>query len=240
MKIGKDTIFKVESRALLEGLIIAWETGCRQLELECDNALLVEKLLVGGAANSRIPELRLIHQLLSRNWEVEEKINRNQEKMRHGGKDASPFFQNLPEKMHWKGLFTMFSCHGKVIDAFIPSKCGSDGRRFGFVRFAYLQDATRELNRLNRCTEKSEKRHGSMGNMERTEVHKECDRIDGDRGKYGCMDTNCEMVIERVIDENMWNILQSCIVAEVNMLLICENEEKAKKVLKEQSKILEQ
>ncbi|KAK5832975.1 hypothetical protein PVK06_016784 [Gossypium arboreum] len=29
-------------------------------------------------------------------------------------------------------------------------RSGSDGRRFGFVRFAYLQDAIRELNRLNR------------------------------------------------------------------------------------------
>lgn len=66
-----------------------------------------------------------------------------------------------------------------------------------------------------RCTEKSEKGHESMGNMEKTEVHKECDRIDGDRGKYGCMDTNYEMVTERVIDENMWNILQSYIVQRV-------------------------
>lgn len=112
------------------------------------------------------------------------------------------------------------SCHGKVIDAFIPSKRGSDGRRFGFVRFAYLQQQMQEgeLNRLNRFrklgsrlrvskakyrrrrsywrkkgTEKSEKGDGSVGDMERSEVQTEC---------------------ERVIDKNMWNILQRCIVAK--------------------------
>ncbi|KAK5835270.1 hypothetical protein PVK06_010957 [Gossypium arboreum] len=33
------------------------------LEFKCDNALLVETLLVGGAVNSKMLELRLIHQL---------------------------------------------------------------------------------------------------------------------------------------------------------------------------------
>ncbi|MBA0874949.1 hypothetical protein Goshw_024425, partial [Gossypium schwendimanii] len=40
----------------------------RQLDIECDNALLVESLLDGGAANSKMVELRLIHQLLCRSW----------------------------------------------------------------------------------------------------------------------------------------------------------------------------
>ncbi|MFQ6660555.1 hypothetical protein Gotur_029032 [Gossypium turneri] len=64
---GKDTIFRTIARAILEALIIAWENGFRQLDLECDNALLVETLLAGGAANSRMVELRLIHQLLCQN-----------------------------------------------------------------------------------------------------------------------------------------------------------------------------
>ncbi|MBA0791408.1 hypothetical protein Gohar_015987 [Gossypium harknessii] len=56
MRIGKDTIFRTIARAILEALIIAWENGFRQLDLECDNALLVETLLAGGAANSRMVE----------------------------------------------------------------------------------------------------------------------------------------------------------------------------------------
>ncbi|MBA0632510.1 hypothetical protein Godav_001236, partial [Gossypium davidsonii] len=68
MMIGKDTIFRIEARSILEGLRIAWEKEFRQLDLECDNALLVESLLDGGATNSKMVELRLIHQILCRSW----------------------------------------------------------------------------------------------------------------------------------------------------------------------------
>ncbi|MBA0799638.1 hypothetical protein Gohar_010142 [Gossypium harknessii] len=51
MRIGKDSVFKTEVRAILEGLNLAWGFGFRQLELECDNALVVGIILVGGAGN---------------------------------------------------------------------------------------------------------------------------------------------------------------------------------------------
>ncbi|KAK8617901.1 hypothetical protein V6N13_080814 [Hibiscus sabdariffa] len=35
---------------------------------------------------------------------------------------ATVFVHNLPEKMHWKGLWATFGHHGNVIDAFIPMK----------------------------------------------------------------------------------------------------------------------
>ncbi|MBA0767775.1 hypothetical protein Gotri_016631 [Gossypium trilobum] len=40
------------------------------VEVECDNALLVELILFGGGANSSLVELRLLHQLLRQRWEV--------------------------------------------------------------------------------------------------------------------------------------------------------------------------
>ncbi|MBA0689488.1 hypothetical protein Goari_007216, partial [Gossypium aridum] len=40
------------------------------MDLEYDNALLVETLLTGGIANSRMTELRLIHQLLCQTWKA--------------------------------------------------------------------------------------------------------------------------------------------------------------------------
>ncbi|MBA0830189.1 hypothetical protein Goarm_014733, partial [Gossypium armourianum] len=49
---------------MLEGLFIAWEKWFRNVEVECDNALLVELILFGGGANSSLVELRLLHQLL--------------------------------------------------------------------------------------------------------------------------------------------------------------------------------
>ncbi|MBA0815577.1 hypothetical protein Gohar_000340 [Gossypium harknessii] len=61
MAVSKETIFRIEARAILEGLPIAWEKGFRQVELECDNAFLVETLLAGGPASSRLVELRLFN-----------------------------------------------------------------------------------------------------------------------------------------------------------------------------------
>ncbi|MBA0762166.1 hypothetical protein Gotri_024708, partial [Gossypium trilobum] len=61
------TVFRVEARVILEGLRIAWEKGYRQLEIECDNTLLVESVLMGSAASSNLVELRLINVYLKRN-----------------------------------------------------------------------------------------------------------------------------------------------------------------------------
>lgn len=38
--------------------------------MECNNILVVETILVGGAINSRMSNLRLIHHFLSRDWRV--------------------------------------------------------------------------------------------------------------------------------------------------------------------------
>ncbi|MBA0678932.1 hypothetical protein Goari_020249, partial [Gossypium aridum] len=58
------------ARAILESLCIAWEKGYRQLEIECDNALLVESVLMGGAASSKLVKLHLINAYLKRNWKT--------------------------------------------------------------------------------------------------------------------------------------------------------------------------
>ncbi|KAA3458399.1 protection of telomeres protein 1b-like isoform X1 [Gossypium australe] len=60
MKTGKERIFKVEARAILKGLQIAWEAGYRHLELECNNAMVVELILVGEVAVNRMTEFLCI------------------------------------------------------------------------------------------------------------------------------------------------------------------------------------
>lgn len=60
MLMGKETLFKFEVRVVLEGLLLAWEKGLRQIELECSNALLMEFQLIGGAANSLMAKIRLL------------------------------------------------------------------------------------------------------------------------------------------------------------------------------------
>ncbi|KAL4342616.1 hypothetical protein GQ457_08G035060 [Hibiscus cannabinus] len=59
------------------------------------------------------------------------------------------FVFNLPEKLHWKGLWALFSYHGDVLDAYIPSKRSKEGQRFGFIRYASMEDAMRAQERLD-------------------------------------------------------------------------------------------
>ncbi|KAK5837210.1 hypothetical protein PVK06_013020 [Gossypium arboreum] len=66
-RVGKDSIFRVEAIAILEELSIAWERNFRQIDVECDNALLVETILSGGVASTKMMQLCLIHQLLTQN-----------------------------------------------------------------------------------------------------------------------------------------------------------------------------
>ncbi|MBA0874777.1 hypothetical protein Goshw_021955 [Gossypium schwendimanii] len=53
MAVSKETIFRIEARAILEGLPIAWEKGFKQVKLECDNVFLAKALLAGRPASSR-------------------------------------------------------------------------------------------------------------------------------------------------------------------------------------------
>ncbi|TYH95086.1 hypothetical protein ES332_A12G083300v1 [Gossypium tomentosum] len=59
------------------------------------------------------------------------------------------FVSNIPETMHWKGLWALFNYHGEVKDAFIPIKKNKDGKMFGFVRYSNDTDAQRAIVRLN-------------------------------------------------------------------------------------------
>lgn len=63
-------VFRVKTRVILEGLHIAWEKGYRQLEIECDNVLLVESFFAGNTANNDVVELRLINEYLNRDWKI--------------------------------------------------------------------------------------------------------------------------------------------------------------------------
>ncbi|MBA0755525.1 hypothetical protein Gogos_021086 [Gossypium gossypioides] len=46
MVLGKDEVFKIEARSMLERLHLLWDKGYRQVELECDNTFLVEIILL--------------------------------------------------------------------------------------------------------------------------------------------------------------------------------------------------
>ncbi|MBA0875892.1 hypothetical protein Goshw_015058 [Gossypium schwendimanii] len=71
MKVGGSDIFQVEARAIYEGHKLAWSRGFSRIEVDYDNAILIEFICKGFAAESRVPELRLIHSLCRRNWRVQ-------------------------------------------------------------------------------------------------------------------------------------------------------------------------
>ncbi|KAH1108131.1 hypothetical protein J1N35_011899 [Gossypium stocksii] len=64
MTIGEGTMFQEEARPVLEELRLALDKGFRKLKFECDNTTLVEIILAGGAVDSRLTELILIHNML--------------------------------------------------------------------------------------------------------------------------------------------------------------------------------
>ncbi|KAK8684059.1 hypothetical protein V6N13_040096 [Hibiscus sabdariffa] len=59
------------------------------------------------------------------------------------------YVNNIPEKLHWKGLWQTFGRHGEVSDTFIANKKNKEDKRFGFVRVPSRFDAYRMIERLN-------------------------------------------------------------------------------------------
>ncbi|KAL4385576.1 hypothetical protein GQ457_15G025080 [Hibiscus cannabinus] len=68
----------------------------------------------------------------------------------NGNKEViSLFVENLPEKLHWKGLWFSFARHGEVVSVYIAKKKSRGGKRFGFVRMKNLGEAKRVMERLD-------------------------------------------------------------------------------------------
>ncbi|KAH1122084.1 hypothetical protein J1N35_005244 [Gossypium stocksii] len=63
----------VEAKTVLEGLKLAWDRGFKQVELECDNAMLIEFIWNGWASVSNVGEIRCIHEWCLKLWKVKSK-----------------------------------------------------------------------------------------------------------------------------------------------------------------------
>ncbi|KAK8511064.1 hypothetical protein V6N12_033346 [Hibiscus sabdariffa] len=61
----------------------------------------------------------------------------------------SLFVENLPERLHWKGLWFAFARHGEVVNVYIARKKSRGDKRFGFVRMKNLEETNRVTQRLN-------------------------------------------------------------------------------------------
>lgn len=80
-ELGFITVFQAEASALLEGLrlALAWDKGYWKMEVEGDDAPLIQFMCSGYASRNRLSELRQIQVMYSRNWQLTSKrISREQ------------------------------------------------------------------------------------------------------------------------------------------------------------------
>ncbi|KAK5794618.1 hypothetical protein PVK06_035857 [Gossypium arboreum] len=57
MVTGIDEIFKIEARVIVEGMKLAWLKGYKQVEINCDNVMLIDTICNGFASISNIAEV---------------------------------------------------------------------------------------------------------------------------------------------------------------------------------------
>ncbi|KAE8707218.1 hypothetical protein F3Y22_tig00110386pilonHSYRG00060 [Hibiscus syriacus] len=123
------------------------------------------------------------------------------------------FIENLPEKIHWKRLGSIFGSHGQVIDAFIPKKRNSKGFRFGFIRFATIEEARTTISKMNgnhiygnkiRVSLAKYKPRQSFWRKSSTAVQSKSGMEDLPRFKQ------CE--VEGAVDEDKLQVLNNCLV----------------------------
>lgn len=71
MKLFTSEILQIEAAAIVSGLKVAWNKGYRRVELECDNAHVVDIVHSGLAPLSKISDIQKIHVLCCREWSIQ-------------------------------------------------------------------------------------------------------------------------------------------------------------------------
>ncbi|KAE8698873.1 hypothetical protein F3Y22_tig00110597pilonHSYRG00992 [Hibiscus syriacus] len=113
---------------------------------EADDHHGIKKIITKGYSNEKSSEVARGRRNGYQNWWKEGHTN-GSNRCRSGC--ISLFIENLPEKIHWKRLESLFSTYGHVINAFIPNKRNSKGGRFGFIRFATIEEARKAISSMN-------------------------------------------------------------------------------------------
>lgn len=105
MNFGSESIFKVEARAMLEGLFLAWDKDFKKFEVENDNASLVE------GVNSRLVEVCLLHPMLRRDWEI---------RVRHVSRNANDVADTMAKHMTIRdSMLQLFQEPPTVVNRFL-------------------------------------------------------------------------------------------------------------------------
>ncbi|MBA0676774.1 hypothetical protein Goari_018232, partial [Gossypium aridum] len=70
MVTGMVEVFQVEARTMVEGLKLSWMKGYKQVQINYDNALLIDTIRNGFASISNIREVQLIHEWCHKDWKI--------------------------------------------------------------------------------------------------------------------------------------------------------------------------
>lgn len=70
MVIGVAEIYQIEARAIVKGQKLSWINGYKQIEVNCDNAMLIDTIWNGFVTLSNIPKVRAIHEWCTKDWKV--------------------------------------------------------------------------------------------------------------------------------------------------------------------------
>ncbi|KAE8674910.1 hypothetical protein F3Y22_tig00111708pilonHSYRG00222 [Hibiscus syriacus] len=150
--------------------------------------------------------------------------DRTKESTTKGNGCYTIFIDNLPETIHWKRLGSIFGSHGQVIDAFIPKKRNSKGVRFGFIRYATIEEARIAISKMNgiyvygskvRVSLAKYKPQQSFWRKSSTIVHSKSAREDISRNKL--------FEVEGIVDEDKLQVLSICLVGWCKNFIKLEN-----------------
>lgn len=68
--VGKSRNFQTETRVIYKKFSITWKESFRQIEVESDNVILIDIINNHYAMDNNLSEVRLIHSLLVKDWQV--------------------------------------------------------------------------------------------------------------------------------------------------------------------------
>ncbi|KAL4376054.1 hypothetical protein GQ457_02G031900 [Hibiscus cannabinus] len=153
---------------------------------------------------------------------------------------VSLFVENLPETLHWKGLWHLFARHGDVVNVYIVRKQSRGGKRFGLVRMKDKENVDRVIERLHgfflygarltikvaskgydwkrKHADKSQIHGADLFGSERVDFDKSCKveamvpRVSNTEEYPGR--ENMKRIFGHVENEELWN-LGRCLVGEI-------------------------
>ncbi|XP_039020011.1 uncharacterized protein LOC120151700 [Hibiscus syriacus] len=123
-----------------------------------------------------------------------------------GGRSCvSVIIFNIPEFLHYQGLWLIFDKYDEMVDSFIPNKRSKGGSRFGFVRFNRLEDAKQAIISADRSRIQGNKVRVFMARFQPREAYwrKKC--VVAKSAEVKCREENfslSEVPIVGVVDED--------------------------------------